>query len=152
MEQKNKFILAVCDQTLVVTKRKKKELIREMVDQGFRKMSSLTKVFSNKLKVANIEEIKKEASNLDGEEEVAVEDEEDSESKKKSKENDLLKEYDYLVGMSIWSLTYEMVEKLKRQIQEKKVEYQEIEAIGVKEMYRIDLDLLVDKLEKMEIE
>merc|ERR1712196_611316 len=37
--------------------------------------------------------------------------------------NDSEKNYSYLLGMNLWSLSYEKVEELKKQMNEKEVEY-----------------------------
>mmetsp|Transcript_6300 Transcript_6300/g.15115 ORF Transcript_6300/g.15115 Transcript_6300/m.15115 type:complete len:1236 (-) Transcript_6300:176-3883(-) len=55
--------------------------------------------------------------------------------------------YDYLLGMPIWSLTYERVEELKRQMNEKTEELNELQRLSAGELWERDLDAIVAELD-----
>jgi len=63
--------------------------------------------------------------------------------------------YDYLLGMPIWSLTYERVEELKRQSNEKTAELNNLLRVTIEELWTRDLDAIlleldaVDEVERM---
>jgi DNA topoisomerase-2 len=54
--------------------------------------------------------------------------------------------YDYLLRMSIWSLTQELFDKLKDDYRSKKTEVEELENIQPRDMYLTDLSELKKKL------
>jgi len=89
-DNKVRFILAVLSEEIIVKKRKKDDLLKELKDKGFTPINN-----SKKLKK------KKEEDDED--------DEEDQDEKELSSNS-----YDYLLGMALWSLTMERVEKLKK--------------------------------------
>jgi len=58
--------------------------------------------------------------------------------------------YDYLLGMPIWSLTYERVEELKRQSNEKTVELNNLERTSIEDLWIRDLDAILAELDAIE--
>ena len=59
-------------------------------------------------------------------------------------------DYDYLLGMAMWSLTHERKEELLRKKQEKKQELEILMATSKEDMWRTDLKEFVKKLDEFE--
>lgn len=58
--------------------------------------------------------------------------------------------YDYLLGMPIWSLTYERVEELKRQSNEKTAELNNLEKMTIEDLWIRDLDAILLELDAID--
>ena len=58
------------------------------------------------------------------------------------------KDFQYLLGMPIYSLTYEKVEELKKQEKEKKAEYKKLEKLTPGDIWRSELDELLKAYNK----
>ena len=101
LDNKVRFILAVIAGKLVVSNRKKTELLSELKATGF-------KVFVDKKGAKKVEE--------GGDEEDEEEDDHESSAA------DLSRGYDYLLSMKIWSLTMEKVQSLTSERNTKKDE------------------------------
>ncbi|KAF5853012.1 hypothetical protein GGP41_001553 [Bipolaris sorokiniana] len=54
-------------------------------------------------------------------------------------------DYDYLLGMAIWSLTQERVEKLMKQIGERQEEVDTLIKLSPKDIWNVDLDAFMDE-------
>lgn len=77
---------------------------------------------------------------------------EDESDKEDEPETPLQKEYDYLLTMPLWSLTEEMVDKLKAQLQRKKGEYEQLDGMNVCQMWTKDIDDFLEMLQQVEAE
>ncbi|KAK8255374.1 DNA topoisomerase II [Phyllosticta capitalensis] len=121
-----RFIQMIIDNKLVVSKKKKMVIVAELQKLGF-------------------SPIPKNEAKKQGEEEEVV-DEDDSEEDKEAGAND----FDYLLGMAIWSLTQERVEKLLRQIGDKEIEIDELIKKSPKDLWGTDLDEFVEEWETQE--
>ncbi|KGO74230.1 DNA topoisomerase II, eukaryotic-type [Penicillium italicum] len=114
-----RFVQMIIDGKLVISKKKKPVLITELKEKGFKPIA----------KVAD-------ASKL-GEDEPVVEEEEESD------DNDtevISSSFDYLLGMPMWSLTQERVEKLRRQIGDKETEIDVLIKLSKEDIWTHDLD------------
>ncbi|CDJ41830.1 DNA topoisomerase II, putative [Eimeria tenella] len=60
-------------------------------------------------------------------------------------------DFDYLVGMPLWSLTTEKVEDLKRQLRDKEVELENLRQTDIRTLWLKDLDALLEAIEKQEV-
>ena len=60
--------------------------------------------------------------------------------------------YNYLLGMNLWSLTYEKVEELKKQEEDKKEQLEILKNKKVEDIWRDELEELLDVYEKWYIE
>ena len=60
------------------------------------------------------------------------------------------KEYDYLLAMPLWSLTYERVEELLSKKKDKELEITTLEKMTTKEMWRKDLEEFIQTLDDVE--
>nr|POE53574.1 dna topoisomerase 2 [Quercus suber] len=120
-----RFVKLIIDGKLVVSKKKKSVLVTELHKLGFTRFP----------KVADA---KKE-----GEFEAVVEEEneEPDDAETAASAND----YDYLLGMAIWSLTEERVERLLRQIGDKELEIDVLNGKSPKALWTKDLDDLSEE-------
>lgn len=106
----------IIDGALIISKKKKAVLVSELKEKGFKPFP----------KVA-------EAVKAGEDEPVVEEDESDS-------SDNLSNAYDYLLGMPIWSLTQERVERLRRQIGDKEVEIDTLIKLSKEDIWKRDLD------------
>lgn len=124
LSNKTRFVLAVVSGELVVSNRKKQDILKQLVDDGYDQVLSK----SAKQKKSG------------GEEDEDESDEEDA--------GDAARGYDYLLSMKILSLTKERVDQLRTELQLRESEHRELEATSIEELYTRDLD----KLEALLIE
>jgi len=117
-----RFVQMIIDNKLVVSKKKKAVLVAELQKLGFRRFPKVL-------------EAKKQ-----GEFEAIVEDNADEESEEDVEVG--ANDYDYLLGMAIWSLTQERVERLLKQIGDKEQEINVLSQKGPKDLWCEDLDEL----------
>ncbi|KAL4880533.1 DNA topoisomerase [Aspergillus karnatakaensis] len=120
-----RFVQMIIDGELVVAKKKKAKLVVELKEKNFTPFP----------KVADARKA--------GEKEKVVEASEDEEESADS--NDLGNAYDYLLGMAIWSLTQERVEKLLRQVGAKEVEIDALIKVSKEDMWLHDLDAFINE-------
>ena len=65
-----------------------------------------------------------------------------------SRNNSDEKNYNYLLGMNLWSLTYEKVEELKKQKDDKEAEYNLLKDKSIKDIWKEELNELLDSYNK----
>lgn len=119
-----RFVQMIIDGKLVISKKKKSALVNELKEKGF-------KAFA---KVAD-------AAKLGEDEAVVEEGEEDDDAEVEV----LSSSYDYLLGMALWSLTQERVEKLRRQIGDKETEIDALIKLSKEDIWRKDLDDFINE-------
>lgn len=122
MSNQSRFIQMIIDGKLVISKKKKSTLVAELQKLNFKPFP----------KVADAQKA--------GELEDAAEDE-DTENDAEAGAND----YDYLLGMAIWSLTQERVEKLLKQIGDKEMEIDALIQLSPKDLWTRDLDAFIQE-------
>jgi DNA topoisomerase-2 len=125
LNNKARFVEEVCAGTLVVSNRKRLELLAELKDRDY-------------------ELFPKQANNGRKDHESESEEEEDNDTDANS---DLAKGYEYLLGMKIWSLTYEKAQQLRRELSEKTKAVEDLEATSPKQLWRNDLKALEGELD-----
>ncbi|KAM0718656.1 hypothetical protein Q7P37_005727 [Cladosporium fusiforme] len=120
-----KFVRMIIDGKLVVSRKKKSVLVAELDKHNFKRISKIV-------------DAKKQ-----GEFEAVVEQDEDEldDVDTAAGAND----FDYLLGMAIWSLTEERVEKLNRQIGDKELEIDALSQKSPKNLWETDLDDLIEE-------
>ncbi|PPQ95649.1 hypothetical protein CVT26_008678 [Gymnopilus dilepis] len=118
-----RFVQMIVDKQLVVSNRKKADIVSDLRKHKFRPFP-------------------KGKDKASGETEPAAEEEEEEESE----ESDT--DYDYLLGMAIWSLTKEKIERLKAQAAEKEAELLELLEKSPKDLWNTDLDMFLQEWEK----
>jgi DNA topoisomerase-2 len=126
---KARFIEEVCAGDLVVSNRKRSEILADLQDRGYDLMEK--------------EEERKETEIPEDEEDQREEEEDLSDAA-------LAKGYEYLLGMKIWSLTYEKAEELRRQLADKQQEVKDLEATSPEQIWLKDLDAIVEALDERE--
>ena len=114
-----RFIQMIIDGKLIISKKKKAVLVAELKKLGF---DAFPKI-KDASKAGELEEI------AENEDEEASEDERVDASA-----------YDYLLGMALWSLTQERVEKLRKHIGDKEVEIDELMKLRKEDLWKRDLD------------
>ncbi len=122
LENKARFVEEVCKGELVVSNRKRAELLGELSERGY------------DLYPKDEKKSDEDGENSDDEEEESATDAE------------LAKGYEYLLGMKIWSLTFERAEELRRQKKEKAVEVDTLEATSPESIWLTDLDSIDEAL------
>ncbi|KAJ5814553.1 DNA topoisomerase II eukaryotic-type [Penicillium riverlandense] len=120
-----RFVQMIIDGKLVISKKKKPVLVAELKEKGFKPFPKVS-----------------DAAKM-GEDQPVVEEEEDEEADKDTEV--LSSAYDYLLGMPIWSLTQERVEKLRRQIGDKEVEIDVLIKLTKEDIWKRDLDEFINE-------
>jgi len=115
LSNKARFILMVVQGELELRKKKKADLLKELRQLRFTPMSEMNAIMNGK----------------------AVDDENDT-----STPNDEKTDYDYLLGMNLWSLTFEEVEKIKKLLDLKKKELDELIKTSLQQFWDRDLAAL----------
>ncbi|KMU90116.1 DNA topoisomerase 2 [Coccidioides immitis H538.4] len=113
-----RFVQMIIDGKLVISKKRKAKLIEELKEKGFKPIPKAVDAAK------------------EGENEPAVEEEEESEEDEQLSSD----VFDYLLGMPLWSLTQERVEKLLRQIGDKELEIDALIKLSKEDLWKRDLD------------
>jgi DNA topoisomerase-2 len=119
LSNKTRFVLSVVEGKLIVNNRKKQDLMKELLEEGYDQIlpqSGKPKSTNN----GNTSEDDEGDDNI----------------------GDVTRGYDYLLSMRIWSLTKERVESLRAELQNREQEYQTLEAKTVEDLWLADLDVL----------
>ncbi|XP_069993753.1 DNA topoisomerase 2-alpha isoform X2 [Penaeus vannamei] len=128
-----RFILEKCDGRLVIENKKKKDMIAELQRKGFD--SDPVKAWKRVQ-----------------DREAALE-EEEMQSESDREEVDLKgPDYDYLLGMAMWSLTKERKDELLKKRDEKNQELEELKKKTPDNLWLNDLDEFLNKLDEVERE
>ncbi|CAK5279846.1 unnamed protein product [Mycena citricolor] len=117
-----RFVQMIVDRQLIVSNRKKADIVVDLKKLDFRPFPKIKKA--------------KEA----GENAEALEDEDEDENENLAAGSSNTSDYDYLLGMAIYSLTKEKIDKLRKNAGEKEEELLTLLKIAPKEMWNKDLD------------
>eukprot|EP01060_Flectonema_neradi_P010028 TRINITY_DN1716_c0_g1_i2.p1 TRINITY_DN1716_c0_g1~~TRINITY_DN1716_c0_g1_i2.p1 ORF type:complete len:1462 (+),score=358.13 TRINITY_DN1716_c0_g1_i2:623-4387(+) len=132
-----RFITEVNEGKLKVQNRKRTDIVKDLKAKDFFEFHPKSK---------------KKTSKTATEESGQPEEEEDDNSKyfseKEAASNESTTGYDYLLGMRIWSLTWERARQLEEQLKRAKADLVKLQNTTVKEMWMQDLDNLERELEK----
>jgi len=123
LTNKARFVEEVCSGDLVVSNRKRKDILHDLRDRGYDLMDK--------------EQDGNGISDTDEEADVEVEQDDST----------LAKGYEYLLGMKIWSLTYEKAEELRRQVAEKNQQVDILTATSPSQIWCNDLDEIEEALD-----
>ena len=137
LDNKVRFILAVVENKLKVSNRKKAELLSELSKLGFKTFGTDT---------AADRRDKKNGAGDDSE----YDEDYDEEDAPRSSADSLEKGYDYLLSMKIWSLTMERVKALQAQALSKRDQLDELSGKSAEQLYLEDLDALEEALDEMD--
>lgn len=119
LSNKARFVLAVVSGEMVVSNRKKVEILQQLIDDGYDQV------------LPNGGKAKKSSG-----------DDDDDESDSEADASDAARGYDYLLSMKIVSLTKERVEKLRAELTAREDEHRELEATTIEVLWTRDLDKL----------
>ena len=122
MSNQARFITMIVEGQLKIGKKAKSVLIAELKEKKF------------------VPFPKTKDAQAAGEKELVVEEQEEDVEKDAD-----AGAYDYLLGMAIWSLTLERVQKLQKQIGEKQAEIDALIKLSPKELWTSDLDAFIDE-------
>lgn len=118
-----RFVQMIIDGKLVVAKKKKADLVKELRDKKFTPIAKVEVAFK------------------EGELEPMADNDEENEDSTDTGASS----YDYLLGMPIWSLTKERVEKLLRQIGDKELEIDQLIKMSKEAIWRKDLNDFIEE-------
>nr|ADZ31963.1 alpha DNA topoisomerase II [Trypanosoma rangeli] len=154
LENMVRFVTEVVDGHLVVTRRRKRELLEELRQRGYtpfpphqkKNMSSTTIQQED-------EEAVEDAANAMTEEvfltlQSAVDAAEDADSGEAPEVQQAARDYDYLLGMRLWNLTAEMIARLQAQLQKARDELATLQKQTPKDLWAADLNQLRPRIEK----
>ena len=144
LENKVRFILGVVKDEIIIRQKKRKDIVELLVKMNFEKMSDLEKR-RHKTKEEREAELELIHSNQNKEDE-------ETESENESRFKVSPKEYDYLLSMPLWSMTIEKVEELENQKRTKEDELNRLKTMKLTDMWKLDLDKLVEALREYEDE
>jgi DNA topoisomerase-2 len=124
LENKMRFILAVIHGELIVSNRKKSDILRELQTEGYKMFFPVKK---------NSTAAKDDDNDND---------EEDTDDASSSSTSNSVRGYDYLLSMKLWSLTQEKVEALGAERDAKREQLDDLMAKSPEDLWHEDLDAL----------
>ena len=128
LSNKARFVEEVCSGDLVISNRKRADILSELQARDY-------EVFHKQNNNLRPNETESESEDDQGE----------------SNDGNLAKGYDYLLGMKIWSLTYEKAQKLRNELADKTKTVEDLEATTPKQLWRNDLKVLEDALDERDV-
>ena len=134
LSNKARFVEEVCSGDLVVSNRKRSEILEDLQERGYDLMANGAD--SKNAGGGNGDDEEPEDDNVDESASVA----------------NLAKGYEYLLGMKIWSLTYEKAEKLRAELEDKTQAVADLEATPPSTLWWNDLDAIEDALDERDDE
>lgn len=155
LSNKARFILAVVDNKLEIRKRKKVDIVQDLIKMQFTPMSTI------KLMVKQANENKNKKIGGDDLNEIIEEDAENVENESEEEdENPFIsnnnkitsKDFNYLLEMPLWSLTYERVVVIQEDKEKKQDELNELANTDSRKIWIKDLNNLAAVLKEIEIE
>lgn len=126
-----RFVQLIVDKKLVVSNRKKADIVAELRELQFRPFPKINKA--------------KEA----GETEAVVENEVDEDEIAAQVGAPTNADFDYLLGMAIWSLTREKIERLLAQAKEQEQELLQYLKLSPIDLWNADLDIFMQEWERI---
>jgi len=158
LSNKARFIKMVIEDELIIKKKKRILLVNELYDLKFD-----TQTMLNEKKQKTKEEINRELelqnngddnqngeNNSEEEDSVSISTNNQNQNGGRIKPKVPIKEYDYLLNMNLWSLTYEKIEELLKQKEQKEKELSILEQTTIEKLWSDDLDNLEEELTKYE--
>ena len=127
LSNKARFVEEVCKGDLIVSNRKRTELLAELVERGY------------------------DLSPNNETKESEEENEDNASVEESTSDSELAKGYEYLLGMKIWSLTFERAEELRRQKVEKAEEVKNLKATSPEAIWLADLDAIEEALNERDL-
>eukprot|EP00584_Thalassiosira_punctigera_P019142 CAMPEP_0172572992 /NCGR_PEP_ID=MMETSP1067-20121228/135960_1 /TAXON_ID=265564 ORGANISM="Thalassiosira punctigera, Strain Tpunct2005C2" /NCGR_SAMPLE_ID=MMETSP1067 /ASSEMBLY_ACC=CAM_ASM_000444 /LENGTH=1500 /DNA_ID=CAMNT_0013365583 /DNA_START=62 /DNA_END=4564 /DNA_ORIENTATION=+ len=129
LSNKARFVEEVCRGDLIVNNRKRKELLADLKERGYDLIPKDEKKATSEEENADEESVDESASDAE-----------------------LAKGYEYLLGMKIWSLTFERAEELRRQKALKEEEVKKLKATPPEAIWSTDLDAIDEALNERDVD
>ena len=129
LENKARFVEEVCKGDLVVSSRKRTELLAELQEKEY-------DLFRKDTRAGLVDE----------------DDDQAEEIEESATDSELAKGYDYLLGMKIWSLTFERAGELRKQLAEKMEEVSLLETTKPETIWLNDLTAIEQVLDERDAE
>ena len=133
-----RFVSEVVNGQLIVTKRTKKDLLEDLKRRNYRPFPPKQK---KKVSSTTIEEAKEEADDAEKDPLALL-------PSNNEEVNAAARDYDYLLGMRLWSLTAEMIEHLQNQLKKAEQDLDGLKRRTTKDLWRDDLDTLEAAVKK----
>lgn len=152
LKNKIRFIREVNDDVLVISKRKKADIVGQLVTRKYTPYSKLPAIKSsieNNL-IAQIEKLNQPNEEEEEEEEGQERDRRQSAPEVEDEADKGIKEYNYLLSMQILSLSEDLIKKMQKEIEDKETGLTRLRNTSVKEMWIHDLDTFLEQLDKSE--
>lgn len=147
LENMFRFVSEVVDGHLIVTRRKKMELLEELRRRQYVPFPPHNRKRTTATTIETAEEVASPTAASPAEDlalfDLGGEEEESEEVGRATRD------YDYLLGMKLWNLTTEMIDRLAEQLRKAKQDTESLEKLTVKELWVNDLDALRPKLESL---
>lgn len=144
LDNKVRFILAVVNKEIIISNRKKADILKELREKSFDPFP--TKAVKSKKKTAG-GEVAVDSDESEGEEGEDTKGSKDTKPVKKESVDKSSKDYDYLLSMSLWNLTLEKVQELVRQRDTKNEELKVLIGTSAKQLWLSDLTELETTLD-----
>lgn len=141
LQNRARFISSVLSGELVVGNKRRQNLIEEIFAKGYDPMRELEKACASRIQAI---------LNRQTPQEEGLSSKESSDEEPPSASGCVGSDFDYLVGMPLWSLTWEKVEDLKRQLRDKEIELEGLRQTDIRSLWIKDLDALLEAIEKQE--
>jgi DNA topoisomerase-2 len=141
-----RFIRAVVNEDIVIRKVKRNDLIKLLLKEKFDPMSKL-----ENLRIKTASEKAAEIEAIDKTQEQGEAEETELESASESNKPPVpAKEFDYLLSLPLWSLTYERVIELENQMKQKEKECDALSKMELTTMWIDDMDHFIEVLDEYE--
>ncbi|EAN90793.1 DNA topoisomerase II, putative [Trypanosoma cruzi] len=155
LENMVRFVTEVVDGRLIVTRRRKKELLEELRQRGYAPfpLQQKKKVSSTTIQQGE-EEGAADATHATAEDvflvlQPAVDEGGDEDNQETPEMRRAARDYDYLLGMRLWNLTAEMIARLQSQLQKARDELAALEKRTPKDLWAEDLNQLRPRIENL---
>lgn len=130
ISNRTKFILAILNNELIVNRKKRTVLVEELYRKGYDPYKEIVK--TNKKEIFEQELLEVQENPEETEEVIA---------------GVTFKDYEYLLNMPIYSLTFEKVEELMKQLKEKERELEILKSISIETMWLKDIEKVEESIE-----
>lgn len=141
LTEQARFIKLIIDREISVSNKKRKDLVEILQKHKFTRFNKKGKPIKENDDLFMAEdddaEIEADETNADISQLNAGQNEEDEEE---NRPETVYSQYDYLLGMSLWSLTRERYEKLLKQRDDKEGELNQLLRLSAKDLWNDDLD------------
>lgn len=134
LAQKKRFILAVISGEVVVSNRKKVQIVKDLIEKRF-----LTK---DQISTKYVDEFGSK------DRPIADDDDEEGGEKKKKTSSGGQTGYEYLLGMPLWSLTHERVQDITGQLNDKEKQLRDLEVKAPEQIWDDDLKEIIKELDQ----